>query len=260
VSEVLGGLIGFVVGAVAGAILRPHMVSLSEWSRLRRQHGIRIHVERDPRIWLSYIGHPLPYPTSFLFWDANALEEPPNSLEGLWAWAREKGGEDVFITSFVVTLQATNDLSVVVDPPRIANHEREAVREGVICSPEGLGGNGPPPHRFHINLDADPATVTFAPSRDESSAGSPSFKMKRDDTDRIEIVAWAEHQPQRHRWSLTIPLLVNGERVELPVDDDGRSFVTVGKEARPILFWEPFRRRWVAPEEFPVEPVEDDGV
>lgn len=166
-----------------------------------------------------------------------------------WAWAHERGGEDDRLTSFVVTLQATRDVTVLVDAPQVENHTREAMPEGVICSPGELGGNGPTPHRFHINLDANPATVTFTSEPEDASGALPSFKMKRGDTDQIEVIARASRD--RHTWTLTIPLLVNGKRVTLPVTMKGHPFVTVAPEDRhPVVWWSPEIEQWVTVEEW----------
>lgn len=89
-------------------------------------------------------------------------DSPPQA--GWWEWAHGLGAADAGFTHVLLTLQASQDLPVEVDVPEV-HHEVVNDPSGVLCGPEGVGGNGLDARRFTVLLDApDPIVPTYGGS------------------------------------------------------------------------------------------------
>ncbi len=75
----------------------------------------------------------------------------PKPGEEWWRWAEEHGGRDAYASHVLVILQATLDRTVLVRAPRVSRALSTAT--GIVCGPEGQGGNGLLVRRYYIDLD-----------------------------------------------------------------------------------------------------------
>lgn len=199
--------------------------------RAMSDYGLTLHAETRPdRIGMD-VGVPLP----LAFYFPTAEPPPEDPPEGCWwDWAHRHGGSDVHFTHVLLTLQASRDLPVEVGTPEI---HRNTVPHppGVIRGPAGAGGNGINPRRFRIDLDQpDPIAPVYS-DPDTADPRPPRFEMVKDDTKTILVTATASWG--LHEWTLDLPCVVDGDRVILHADNNGRSFITVGKEAATKVLW-----------------------
>jgi len=180
--------------------------------------------------------------STFYFASENPPTEPPPvaSMEG-WEWGRRHGGEDLTFTHVLLRLQATQDRTIVVERPRVTRTVRP-ITSGIICGPEGVGGNGLDLRRFFIDLDADEPEVEYVDaSSDERETAQ--FSMRKGDTEAFLVTAQA--LADRHEWYLEIPCLVDGQRVVLTAKNGKRPFVTVGRRGVQAYVWPHDESRWV---------------
>lgn len=68
---------------------------------------------------------------------------------------------------------------------------------------------------------------------DEDEKEAALFTMKKGETEGFLLIAQASRD--RHEWSVSIPCLVDGVALEIPVEGD--VLVTVGPEGVPQYFW-----------------------
>lgn len=231
--EFLTGLLGLVLGLLIGAVLRPTLDGLTDWSRVRfKQHGVRLDAERN--LALSRVYSPSAT-TRYYFESEGPVSDPPAQLDDWWHWAHSQGGEDVSVTAVVLTVQSTADVTVVVDPPQVLVASRE-IRHGIIRTPEGLGGGQVVPRRFYIELRGEGQIEGRFLDEAENEVEHPSFKMARGDTERIEVFAFARDD-RRYEWRLVVPMIVNGHKVDIRVNEKS-PYVTIGPEGIPkTLMW-----------------------
>jgi len=228
---VLGMVVAAVLGTAALALFTPLGRKFQRpWRRVTRDHGLTLHVERRPdRQQLMGLSPPL----FFYFPDGSVPTDSPTETDW-WGWAHERGGSDVGFTNILLTLQASQDLPVEVGIPEV-HHDVVHEPAGTFCGPEGVGGNGLDARRFVIRLgDDDPITPTYEGMMGEKHS-LPRFAMTKNDTSEILVTAYAEQG--LHRWSLTIPCVVAGDSVALKANDDGKPFVTVGRQGLPLHMW-----------------------
>jgi len=224
----LGGLIGFLIGAPLGALFRPPLARLEKAARrVWRQPAVKVHVERDPTIiwadapdWVGfslYFRHPLTLPAA------------PAQRDSWLAWGRQVGGVDAYMTMLSVTLQADAPTSVVIEELRVL-HSARPVTDGLVLI-RGVGGADLTPRRVHVELDSPdgPGVAFHGPGGAREPA--PKFVLGPGDIERFHI--WAEARTGWHEWTVDLLLLVDGRREVVTIDDFGGPFVTVGGDGLP---------------------------
>lgn len=204
----------------------------------RGGHGLQVHVEADPA---NMNLHDF-FSTSTYLLPTNATldDVPADDVDQWWTWSRGLGGVPVDHVRVVVTIQLLVDRAVVVDEPRIAKR-RIPGPKGVLVMPSPMGGDGFWPRVYQFDLDSDTsrpkvlaAALEFAPT---------GFRLTRDGTERIDILCATE--TGAWEWTVTIPVIVDGKRHELVVDDNGEPFqVVCAANATRQLMWSLMDRRW----------------
>jgi len=238
-AKVLVGVVVAVVVGVLAWLWRPMLARLdTSGRRVRAAHGLKVTLIRDPAVlaglpsavslglqpeWLDDV--------TFYFRQGRPTVDPPGPDLRLWStWGRGQGGEDVYFTHALVAIQATQDRNVLLQAPTV-RRTRVAVREGAICGPSGLGGNGLLVRRFYVDLDPVVPDVKFID--DGTEVMSALFTMKKGDTEAFLLVAGASRD--RHEWTIAIPCIIDGVSVVLSVDDN--ALVTIGPEGVPRFSW-----------------------
>lgn len=202
-------------------------------------HGIVVHVETDPRN--MNLGYDLLHAHAFVFPPDVVPSDPPEDELAWRAWAHGQGAVDAYITRVVITMQATLERVVVVDAPRLVSKE-SPLREGLLRGPVGRGGNGGViPRMWAFDLDSRNPRPTYTdPS---GSSRPPEFALRKGDSERLDVICTATTTAEHH-WHLIIPLLVDGQRIELTVKERRDGFVTVGGEGIEGTWWDDEREAW----------------
>jgi len=174
-------------------------------------------------------------------------DAPPEDGRDWGRWAKSHGGYDLWLTMVKVTVVAKTDTTVVIETP-IVTQKTSAVPKGVGVLKPAPGGADITPRRYDIDLASGTHPWIMFMEGGEAIASeprpAPSFSLKAGEVEQLHIWAKAEDD-QLHAWSMHIPLLIDGRRVTIPVDDHG-GFKTVGRDqphetkAMPGDRWEPF--------------------
>ncbi len=154
--------------------------------RATSDHGVRLRVFVDPDEMQGLdveglIGLPAGYlpGVNFYFRSDSPPAEPPVPGESWWQWAKRLGGEDVFASHILLLLQSTQERAVAVGVPRVTRQLDRAPR-GIVCGPDGQGGNGLLVRRFYINLDqATLLEQSSSRTAEPIPRGLPSARVRR---------------------------------------------------------------------------------
>lgn len=191
-------------------------------------------LESSPGIQAGYLTG-----NNFYFENSEPPGPPPAWGQEWWRWAQEHGGKDVYASHVLLVLQATQDRAVMVSVPKV-ERAVTATPQGIICGPEGQGGNGLLVRRFYIDLDEpDPVRARFI---NDLGVEGPRFTMNKGET--VAIVAIAEASSGLHEWKLQIPMTIDGQDFLVGVDNGGQPFVTVGPGEIPMLIGVAEEGRW----------------
>lgn len=159
--------------------------------------------------------------------DEPPLRAPPRRIVDWRNWYLSEGGLDACLSAFEVTLQAVRSATVTVGLPRV-HGESFVVEHGIVVHPGELGGANVHPRYYEVDLDAQEGSEVryLDPS---GQPGSARFTMKRGDTEVLLVVARARRN-FGYRWTLELPLLVDGRARTIEVNNGGNAFVTIGAE------------------------------
>jgi hypothetical protein len=192
-------------------------------------HGVRVHVETNPALMDTSGGY---VPVSFWFAGGDAVSEPRDHAVAWWDWAKSHGGVDVNTSAVQVTIQSTLPRAIVVDPPTL--HSSNLQRPpGFVRTPQGLGGGDVTPRIFLFDLDRPAQPPTYVDPSGKSRG--KSFSIAANETERLIIAVTTERD--MHCWSVSLPLIVDGKRMDLKVDDDGQDFRTIGESGYETIYW-----------------------
>ena len=179
------------------------------------------------------------------------LPAPPQEPSALWRWAHENGGVDAGWTTVVVTVQVVDDIAVVVDAPRVRCLSVTAAPCGTHVTPEGVGGGPLEPRLFEYEATVvgNAAMLRYEDER------APSFTLGKNESERLVIRV---HVPSgKCQWQCTLPIVVDGRRVEYPLRTKTSPFVTVAGPDSELYLWS--GDRWLkGPGGLADPPVEAD--
>lgn len=204
----------------------------------RGGHGLQVHVEADPanmnlHDFFSTYTYLLPA-------NASLDDVPADDVDQWWTWSRSLGGVPVGHVRVVVTIQLLVDRAVVVDEPRVVRR-RVTGPKGVLVMPSPMGGDGFWPRVYRFDLDSETSRPTaLAEALEHAPTG---YQLTRDGTERIDILCATESGSWE--WTVIIPVIIDGKRHELTIDDHGEPFRVVSAAgATRRLMWSPMDRRW----------------
>ncbi|WP_208879633.1 hypothetical protein [Streptomyces sp. PBH53] len=211
-------------------VIHPLAKRLELLSRsLYRIKPVSIHVERDPSIvWAGF-----PNWIGASVWLPELPDSAPSHPTDWYQWARQIGGCDAGMTVLKVTITSRELASVVVDPPKL-RYEELAVGnppKGVIAT-RPVGGAAIDPRRIQVNLG-------FGGAMWVNPHGEPiealSVNLEAGETEQFYLFASAESG--RYKWHLELPVLVDGKRKIVKIDDGGQPFITYGVEGFREFLW-----------------------
>jgi hypothetical protein len=222
-------VLGAVAGLAATVLFHPVAERLERASRrLWRVNPLLVHVERDPEV--IWAGSP-PWVGTSVWLPDHVTEHPPSKCMAWSQWARRRSGHDADLTFLEITLQARKDTSLVIGTPIVRQRTDQVLGGRVLQCP--VGGADLEPRRIELDLDTfgdDHALVDFIV--DGESSSFPTVALAPGDIERFHI--WARARTGRHQRRLELPVLVDGRRRVVNVDDGGDPFVTVGSEGLPV--------------------------
>ena len=236
VDLLLGALVGFLLGSTLGPLVRPWTAWLERlFRRAWRENPLLVHVEHNPSI--MWAGAPPWVGASVFFAGTFPGDSPPGACTDWHQWATRRGGIDVGLTMLQVTIQAKVEAAVVIETPIVRSKSSELPSGVVGTCP--VGGAAMVPRHFEIDLDSfGVPTVSFRSAGDGEFIPPPSFVLAAGEVERFQI--WARASRGLHKWTLDLPLLVEGRRTTVSVADGHQPFATVGSdEASGIeFFWQ----------------------
>jgi hypothetical protein len=163
-------------------------------------------------------------------------------------WARSLGGADAGETVFIAYIEGLSDRTVILDSVTVEVHGRNPPIHGSYLACVPLPYTLPTRSLF-VNLDRDPATVTYWPGRDprrepdlrslrRRTAPEPfSFKLPKGEVEAFKVTAltgrcWC-------LWTLKLGYVVEGERHTVEVSDGGEPFATAARSPdSPVVSWD----------------------
>lgn len=220
----------YVLGLASGlgvALIEP----VNRWvgrigRRASRDMGLQVHVESDSAV--IWAGMPDWIGFHYYFPGQVPNEAPPSSPREWRAWAYGRGGYDLRQSTVRLTLLGTAPVSVVVETP-IINACRADLPAGERAV-HPVGGAEVPPRAFDVDLDTfgpDNPTVQLIGDGGESLSGPLSWSVSKNETEQILMMVHSE-TPGLYRWTARLPVIIDGTRQYLDVDDQGTPFVFAG--------------------------------
>lgn len=238
-----GAFAGLVGGAVVAPLVEPWSRRLQSLGRrAARESPVDLHVERNRT--LIFAGDP-PW-ESFAHYFPGDLpsEEPPEDGRDWGAWAARNGGVDMGFSVLLLTVVARTSATVVVQRPVVEQATR-SVPVGVGVLWPALGGAELVPRQYEVRLETGlpKPLVTFRESETDREASSPSWSLAKGEAEQLHIYLRANGS-DLHEWTIRLPLLVDGRRVEVPVRQAGGApFITVGYR-QPHRFLSRMNSEW----------------
>jgi hypothetical protein len=114
-------------------------------------------------------------------------------------------------------------------------HVRSDERRGLIALCP-VGGADLLPRRIEVDLDMFDGDIAMTRHLDyDEEVPLPSISLAPGEVERLHI--WARAASGFHQWRLELPVLVDGRRQLVPVDDKGDAFMTVGTDSFPKIVW-----------------------
>ncbi|MBO7940315.1 hypothetical protein JTP77_030950 [Streptomyces sp. S9] len=191
----------------------------------RRWYGIQtvsVHVERDPSIvWAGF-----PNWIAASAWLPKLPPDAPQHPTEWSLWAKGIGGADAAMTCLKITVTCREMATVVVDPPKL-RFEQLTLGEppkGVVVTCR-VGGAAVEPRRIQVNLDTG---TTMWMGADGEHIQALSLALDKGETEQFYLFASAAEG--RYKWHLDLPILVDGKREIIRIEDDGAPFITYGIE------------------------------
>ncbi|MFF0714679.1 hypothetical protein ACWEVM_27090 [Streptomyces bauhiniae] len=198
----------------------------------QRIYGINpvsINVERDPSIiWAGFsnwIGASV--------WLPRLPDNAPDDPTDWYSWAQKLGGADAHVSVLKVTIVSRGVSTVVVNPPKV-----RAESLPISDPPKGLiatnpvGGAEIDPKRIHVNLPMGTAEWV---NPDGDPIKALGMALSPGDVEQFHV--YAVTQAGRYKWHLELPILIDGKREVIKIDDAGQEFLTYGMEGLGEYFW-----------------------
>ncbi|MGZ3117974.1 hypothetical protein [Streptomyces sp. H62] len=198
--------------------------------RLYRIDPISVHIERDPSIAWSgspnWVGTAVWLPTL----PDNA---PPENATDWHTWAKSLGGIDASVAFLRVTITCREPASVVVNPPKVRRDILPVGNppKGVIAvSP--TGGASLTPRRIEVNLDMASAIWVK-----EDGTPEETLSLLLEPGESEQFLIFVQATVGRQQWHMELPLIIDGKKEVIRIDDDGKRFLIHGGEGMDEHFW-----------------------
>jgi hypothetical protein len=177
------------------------------------------------------------------------LGRPPSPLCREWrSWALAKGGVDADETRIYAFLQGKPNTAVAIIGVDVEVTRRRPAISGThaYCP---AGGATASPRLIDIDLDSSPPDVRYASSGDDSPARRRLLlTLNGTETEALQITARTRRCDCE--WRARIHMVVNGERHEELIENDGEPFRTSASRRSSHMVWAGDRWRPMSREEW----------
>lgn len=222
------GIFGLAWAAARGGEGQPVLTSLSA------------RIAADPEAIGLNPGEPLFYWLPGKVPDAGA---PPEDCRLRRAWALRRGGADADISWASLVMENNRASEITIENLHVEVVKTISSRGGSVAACP-VGGASTTPYQLLVNLDTNPASVTFAKRRDGKEGPVPDFLLAPGEQDQISIWARA-FKPRVHSWRLTAEVVSKGKRTTLIIQDGGKPLRTAGTDRLPAYEWQGRADGWV---------------
>lgn len=231
------GVAAGLVGGVVTSFSEPAQRAAARFGRsVSRDSGVRIHVESDPRvIWAGYppwVGAEVYVPGS------PGRHVPPFDALDWLQWAERNGGCAAHEAVVQVTMVGESPTTVVLSPPQV--EARQAGELGGFHAIRPVGGAEISPRSITVDLDTfglqSPIVDMGADSVHGPSMPS-SWSLAKGDVEVFLFRVRASHYALIE-WSASLPILIDGKRRFLSVDNDGKPFRLAGADGLESFLWD----------------------
>lgn len=204
--------------------------------RASSDRGLQAHVESDPAV--IWAGMPDWIGFHYFFPGQVPAEAPPASPRDWRTWAYQRGGYDLQQSTVRLTLVGTAPVTAVVETPIVLAVGADLPEGDRVVHP--VGGAEVQPRSFDVDLDTfgpEHPIVQLVAEGGESPSGPLSWSIARNEAQQI-LIQVRSPTPVLYRWTARIPVLIDGSRQYLDVDDHGEPFVFAGGELDAWKRWD----------------------
>jgi hypothetical protein len=200
---------------------------------------VTVYVETDPA--KVFAGHPEWQTYDFVSPASESdFGRPPARCREWRTRARRADGVDADETHAHAYLQGTPGAAVVIDGIEVEILRRRPPIRGTSahCPAGGAVGN---PRLIDVDLDADPPEVLYAEAGDDYPARRRlNFTLTDAESDTFRLRAHTTRCDCT--WRARVQMVVNDQRMQLTLDEDGEPFRTSASAAARHVAWN--GRRW----------------
>lgn len=153
-------------------------------------------------------------------------------------WVHEQGGCDFGESTVRITLIGVSPTTVVVETPIVKVSQTQLPPGEYIM--HGVGGADLHPRSFNINLDYFGSASPIVELEDES--GEPIRKplclsLGTNDVEQFLLTVHSK-TPSFYAWTAKLPVLIDGTRRYVDIDDEGADFIFAGGETAACKQWD----------------------
>jgi hypothetical protein len=223
-------LASFAVGLLAG-LAATFIEPVNRWvgragRRTARDRGLAVHVETDPSV--IWAGTPDWVPFQFYFPSDLPIDPPPPNPRKWRGWALAHGGCDLWESVVRLTIVGTAPVTVVLETPDVTVTSQPLVPGQKVLRP--VGGAEISPRAYRVDLDTfgeQSPDVTLVDDGDSVRHDPLSFTLERNGVEQI-LLRVQSQRPSLYSWRARLPILIDGVREYVEVDDAGAPFQLAG--------------------------------
>jgi hypothetical protein len=208
---------------------------ISRW--IRRIDPVQVHIEPDPEIIYANLPNIISFP-QFIPCERTAVPSAPDKPLALYKWAKELGGSPAWAFDLQVTITAWDELDVVVDTLRVEAVERK-IPSGVVVV-KGVGGAAIQREQLDVKLSTTACTVTPRRAGSGTEFNGFAFQLKPGEVQRFLLHVSPKDDTDQpvdaYEWTAFLDLLVQNRRKTIQINDHGKPFVLVKREARRTVW------------------------
>lgn len=233
---------------LAGGLATTFIEPVNRWvgrvgRRTARDRGLAVHVETDPSV--IWAGTPDWVPFQYFFPTPDLPAPPPPNPRKWRAWAVAEGGFDLWESVVRLTIVGTAPVTVLETPDVTVTKEPLPPGRKVL---RPVGGAEISPRAYRVDLDTfgeQSPDISLVEEGDSVRHDPLSFSLERNGVEQI-LLRVQSQRPGLYYWRGRLPILIDGKREYVDVDDGGVPFLLAGGDLLDTSIWE--GDRWVTRE------------
>lgn len=238
----LGSLALGLAGGLAASVIEPINRGLARVGRrTARDRGLAVHVETDPSV--IWAGTP-DWVAFQYFFPTTELPTPPPPNPRKWrAWAVAEGGLDLWESVVRLTIVGTAPVTVLLETPDVMVTRTPLPPGRKVLHP--VGGAEISPRAYRVDLDIfgeQSPDISLVEEGDSVRQAPLSFSLERNAVEQILLRVQSQQQGL-YSWRARLPILIDGKRKYVDIDDGGVPFLLAGGDLLDTSIWQD--DRWV---------------